>query len=118
MDRQKEWRDCNKCGKKLSSDKTLWQHKKTGKFNDRVKSLSEDANANSSSLGSVKSQKKPNKPQVSSFINRLVNEEMKKSKVGEKTTVNNLAKIPYFFPPPQKSATVYRPYFRGGVFFR
>ena len=31
MDRKQIWRECNECGKKLASYKTLWQHKKTCK---------------------------------------------------------------------------------------
>ena len=29
MDANRTWRECDKCGKKLASYKTLWQHKKT-----------------------------------------------------------------------------------------
>ena len=32
MDRNRTWRKCNQCGKKLASYKTMWQHKKTCKY--------------------------------------------------------------------------------------
>ena len=31
MNRNRTWRECNQCGKKLASYKTLWQHRKTCK---------------------------------------------------------------------------------------
>ena len=33
MDTNRTWRECNKCGKKLASYKTMWQHAKTCKYN-------------------------------------------------------------------------------------
>ena len=38
-DIRKNWRKCDKCGKTLASYKTLWQHKKTCKYNINMTSL-------------------------------------------------------------------------------
>ena len=39
MSDSKKWHKCSKCEKTLASYKSLWQHKKTCKFNDNKSSL-------------------------------------------------------------------------------
>ena len=68
------WRECDKCGKKLASYKTMWQHKKTCKYNG-----SEDVmmfeTARNDATGAVEERKdqRQKNSQWSSIIENIIN---------------------------------------------
>ena len=74
MDTNRIWRECNQCGKRLASYKTMWQHKKTCRYSgSEDKMLIETASnqAVDNNKGSKHQQSKDSS--LSRFIDNIIN---------------------------------------------
>ena len=72
MDSNRTWRECDKCGKKLASYKTLWQHKKTCKNSWSVGKI-ETAGNNATGNVEESNHQLPKDSQFSTFIDNIIN---------------------------------------------
>ena len=108
MSQRMKWHECDKCEKKLASYKSLWQHKKTCKFNDAdtlkypTSSLTKStANVLDSSIQTCSPFRdiiKPvSNPKVSAIIDAIVNN-------GESSTPVTTLK-PFTIPSAPKTTT-------------
>ena len=79
MDTNRTWRECNKCGKKLASYKTLWQHKKTCKHNwSEGKILINTAGNEATATVEEGKHQQLKDSGLSSFINNIINKKNRK----------------------------------------
>ena len=74
MDTTRTWRECDKCGKTLASYKTMWQHKKTCKYNGS-KDVMQFETARNDATGAVeeRSDQRQKDSQWSSLIDSIIN---------------------------------------------
>ena len=76
MDTNRIWRECNQCGKKLASYKTMWQHRKTCKYSgseDKILIETASNQAADNNKGSKHQQSKDSS--LSRFIDNIINKD-------------------------------------------